>query len=118
MSFQEAIKQFWIKYATFEGRADRREYWFAILFVVLVSTAAGIINPPDSDGRSTLQGLWSLATLIPSLAIGARRLRDMGRKGTDLLWLLLPLVGLVMVIIWLCQPSVSGNEKTKLKSVK
>jgi uncharacterized membrane protein YhaH (DUF805 family) len=113
MKFGEAIKSFFRKYATFSGRARRSEYWFAVLFVALVGMAASIINPGhmDEDGwrqSGTLENLWSLATLVPSLAIGVRRLHDTGRSGKYLFWLLLPLAGAIMVIVRLCEDSAKG----------
>lgn len=116
MKFGDAIKSFFAKYATFSGRARRSEYWFAVLFVVLVSAAASVIWPgaPDEDGwrqNGPLENLWSIATFIPSLAIAVRRLHDTGRSGKYLWWLLLPIAGAIMLIIRLCEDSTAGANE-------
>lgn len=111
MSFQQAIKQFFVKYVIFQGRASRREYWLAFLFVVLVSTAAGIIDPSHKDYDSRLQSLWSLATALPLISAGARRLHDMGRSAKYLFWLLLPIPGWILLAIWLSKESQPGANQ-------
>lgn len=105
MNFTTAIKTFWVKYATFAGRARRSEYWYAILFCALVSTAADAIDPSHGDYNSRLAGLWSIATALPTLAIGARRLHDIGKRATNLFFLLLPIVGWIMLIVWFSRDS-------------
>ena len=111
MNFTTAIKTFWVKYATFSGRARRSEYWFAILFCAIVSSAAEILDPTHGDYNSRLGALWSLATAIPSLAIGARRLHDIGKKATNLFFLLLPVVGWIILIVWFCRDSAAGSNE-------
>lgn len=71
MTFGNSISTCFSKYATFDGRASRSEYWWWFLFTVLASAAAGMIS-------ETLSGLFSLGVLLPSLAVGARRLHDTG----------------------------------------
>ena len=108
MQFFEAIKTFWMKYATFSGRARRSEYWFAFLFYAIVYSAAEIVDPSHGDYNSRLAALWSLANTVPLLAIGARRLHDIGKPATNLLWFLLPVVGWVMLIVWFCRDTQPG----------
>ncbi|SAK48349.1 Inner membrane protein YhaI [Caballeronia hypogeia] len=81
------------KYAVFAGRARRKEYWFFTLFYILLAFVVGFVEGllRLGDGPSTL---YSLALLLPSIAVGVRRLHDTGRSGW---WLLLPLVNLVFL---------------------
>jgi uncharacterized membrane protein YhaH (DUF805 family) len=73
------------KYAVFSGRARRLEYWMFVLSNVIIAVVLSIIDgiaDSDSEGsRSTLTTLYVLAILIPSLAVGVRRLHDTGRSG-------------------------------------
>ena len=116
MSFGDAIKAFFKKYATFSGRARRSEYWFAVLFVALVSAGAAIIWPGgvDEDGwrnNGPLENLWSLATFIPMISVGVRRLHDTGRSGKYLWWILLPIAGAIMLIIRFAEDSKPGANE-------
>ena len=110
MSFGTAIATFWSKYATFTGRARRSEFWFAQLFLVLVSLAVAIVFPGQGDSNSAASNLWALATLVPSLAIGARRLHDTGRSGKNLFWLLLIVVGWIILLVYLLEDSKPGTN--------
>ena len=120
MTFFESIKTVFRKYAEFGGRASRSEFWWFALFSTIVSTALNALNVRTGgpgfyeDGLwtgstiflgSSLAGLWSLAVLLPSLAVTVRRLRDAGRRWTELFWLLLPIVGAIILIVHLCDPS-------------
>ncbi len=116
MSFGDAIKAFFTKYVTFSGRARRSEYWYAVLFTTLVSAAIAIIWPGTIDyssgfaiqRNSMMSDLWSLAILLPSLAITWRRLHDIGRKGTYFFFILIPIAGIIMLIIQLVKDSEPG----------
>jgi uncharacterized membrane protein YhaH (DUF805 family) len=116
MSFGAAISSFFSKYATFSGRARRSEFWFAVLFTTLVSTAISIVWPSTTvvlDGmsfqQSSLQSnLWQLAIFIPSIALSVRRLHDVGRKGTYYLFVLLPIVGWILLFIQFVKDSEPG----------
>ncbi|MBX3655621.1 MAG: DUF805 domain-containing protein [Ramlibacter sp.] len=97
MNFGQSISTCLSKYAIFSGRASRPEYWWFFLFQVLVSVAAGMIS-------DKLSGLVSLGLLLPSLAVGARRLHDIGRSGW---WQLLLLTGIgffVLLYFWVQPP--------------
>jgi len=103
MDFFDAIKTCLRKYATFSGRAGRPEYWWFMLFSILVSLAAGMIS-------ETLNGLVSLALFIPSIAVGARRLHDVGKSGWfQLLWVV-PIFGWALLIWWAVTPSTGPND--------
>jgi len=85
------------RYATFSGRARRKEFWYFVLFSFLVSL---VLNAIDlAIGTSGILGLiYSLAVLIPSLAVSVRRLHDTGRSGWWVLIGLVPLIGLVLIV--------------------
>jgi uncharacterized membrane protein YhaH (DUF805 family) len=98
MTFQEAIKLCFQKYADFSGRAKRPEFWWFVLFTFLASLILGVVS-------SMLSGLFSLAVIVPSLAVGARRLHDIGRSGWwQLIWLV-PVIGWIILIYWCVQES-------------
>ena len=111
MSFGKAISTFWSKYAVFSGRARRSEFWFAQLFLVLVSAGIAMVFPGEGMNNSAATNLWALATLIPSLAIGARRLHDTGRSAQNLWWLLLLVVGWIILLVYLLEDSKPGANK-------
>lgn len=103
MSFAESIKVCFSKYADFKGCASRSEFWWWALFVLLVSMGLGIFS-------DKLSALFALATLVPYLAVGARRLHDTDRSGWLQLVGLIPFVGWIIVIYWLVQPTRSPNR--------
>jgi uncharacterized membrane protein YhaH (DUF805 family) len=107
MTFGESISTCFSKYATFNGRAPRSEYWWFVLFTFLVSLATGMVS-------QTLSGLFSLAVLLPSLAVGVRRLHDIDKSGWFLLLGLIPIVGWIILIVWAAQ---EGKEPNRFSAV-
>lgn len=99
MTFGNAIKTCLSKYATFEGRASRSEYWYFWLFSVLLGFFAAFTIGPQ------VQGVVSLALLLPSLAAASRRLHDSDHSGWHQLWGLTIIGGLFPLLYWLVQPS-------------
>jgi len=103
MTFIEAVQACFKKYANFNGRAGKAEFWWFFLFQVALSLVVGMV----SDILSLLVGL---GLVLPALAVGARRLHDIGKSGwLQLVWLI-PLVGWIVVIYWLVQPTGPANE--------
>ena len=100
MNFGQAISTCFSNYATFSGRASRPEFWWFFLFQILVSMAASMLG-------DVVAGLVSLALLLPALAVGARRLHDIGRSGWWQL-IMLTVIGLLLLIYWWVQPA-SGD---------
>jgi uncharacterized membrane protein YhaH (DUF805 family) len=90
-------------YAQFSGRASRSEYWWFYLFTVLAGVAADTIG-------DTVGNLASLAFLLPSLALAARRLHDTGRSGWWFL-LIFTVIGIPVVLYWLVKGSDAGANK-------
>lgn len=104
------------QYAVFSGRATRSQYWLfsLVLFVLLIVTlmidqVLGDTTPEEPAGVIT--GLVYLAHLLPSIAVGVRRLHDTDRSGWWLLALLVPLIGQLAVLIFMCQPSTPGRNR-------
>jgi uncharacterized membrane protein YhaH (DUF805 family) len=112
MKFDEAIKSYFNNYANFKGRARRSEFWFAILFVFLVSLVAQLL---DLILFGTQTGLFYVVTLlgffIPSLAIAWRRLHDIGKSGGFYFIGLIPIVGSILLIVWLAKDSEPTENK-------
>ena len=98
----------WKNYANFSDRTSVRGYWMAFLFNFLAALVLGIIAA-IIPALIFLSGLYSLAVLIPSLAIAVRRLRDSGKQWYWLFIALIPLVGEILLIVFLCQPTVSSE---------
>jgi uncharacterized membrane protein YhaH (DUF805 family) len=103
MNFGQAISTCFAKYATFSGRASRPEFWWFFLFQILVSIVASMIS-------EMLSGLASLALVLPSLAVGARRLHDIGKSGWWQL-IMLTVIGLLVLIYWWVQPTAEGGNE-------
>ena len=110
--YMEALK----KYATFDGRARRKEYWYFALmnFVVLVVLSMidlrlGIFSM--AAGVGLLSGLYSLAVLIPGLAVTMRRLHDTDRSGWWCLIAFVPVVGWLAMVVFACLDSQPGANR-------
>jgi uncharacterized membrane protein YhaH (DUF805 family) len=98
------------RYAEFSGRAGRAEYWWFFLANVLISVGFNILG--RASGLFVFLGfLVSIALLVPSLAVAVRRLHDIGRSGLWLLLVLLPIVGLIIVIVFLATDGDKGPNE-------
>jgi uncharacterized membrane protein YhaH (DUF805 family) len=114
MSFGQSIQTVFQKYAEFTGRARRPEFWWWVLFVFLVNLALNALWVPVGRGAtmgSWLSGVWSIAILLPSLAVLVRRLRDAGHGWGHVFWLLLPFVGEIVLIVLAAQPSTDAAPR-------
>ncbi len=129
MSFGDAVRSCLHKYATFDGRATRSEFWWFYLFVVIVNAVMyipflilTIIAAAASDGSAmaTLFGviavLWALvwvavalALIIPQLAVGCRRLHDRGMSGWLQLLLIVPCGSIVLIVFWVMEGTPGDN---------
>lgn len=121
MSFGQAIKNCNEKYFGFSGRARRSEYWLFSLFgllmpigFVLVGLLLGALtqDPAIALGIiSVLDGLFALYMIVPSLAVTCRRLHDVGKSGAYILIDLVPVVGPILLLIWMLQDSDPGDNQ-------
>ena len=102
--------QYWIqclkKYAVFSGRARRREYWlfalFNVIFMFLGDFFVAMLAPEYSN---MYQIVWNLVTGVPSLAVFVRRMHDIGKSGWWFLFAFIPVVGAIVLLIFLCKDS-------------
>lgn len=100
MTFQESIRTCFTKYVDFTGRAGLSEYWWFVLFTFIVSVMLSMFS-------ESLGGLFSLVTLLPSIAVGTRRLHDINRSGWwQLLWFV-PIIGWIVLVVFFAQQSKS-----------
>ena len=104
------------KYALFSGRARRKEYWFFVLFNIIISIALAVIDgvtgsfSPEA-GMGLLGGIYTLAVLIPGIAVSVRRLHDTERSGWWLLIALVPLIGAIVLLVFMVQDSKPGQNQ-------
>jgi uncharacterized membrane protein YhaH (DUF805 family) len=100
------------RYADFHGRARRSEYWFFILFTAIGGLIDAILGFRGAPYGSTgpIQGILQLALLVPTLAVGARRLHDTSRSGWWLLIGLVPVVGWIILLVFFVQDSHPANQ--------
>ena len=111
MEFTQSVKRNLTTgaYAQITGRASRSEYWWFVLFTAIASGAASALDvffPGD-----LLQTLFGLATLIPGIALGIRRMHDIGKSGRWLLIGLIPIAGWIVLIVWLTTKSDAGANQ-------
>lgn len=104
------------KYADFSGRARRKEYWMFVLFNILFTIVAGILDNVlgiaiAGVGYGPLYGLYSLVLIIPGLAVGVRRLHDIGKSGWMMLVVFIPLVGAIWLIILMVKEGDAGENQ-------
>jgi uncharacterized membrane protein YhaH (DUF805 family) len=104
MNFGTAIATGFQKYSDFTGKSSRSEFWWFNLFLVLVSFGASAL-------WDVLGAVWFLATIVPYLAVGVRRLRDGGFPWGLIFVGLVPLVGtVVMIVLWTQPTKVEAGE--------
>lgn len=106
------------KYATFSGRARRKEYWWYQLFAGLVVVGLTIVDSmlfefdriADYGGAGPLVGLAALALIVPSIAVSVRRLHDLDKSAWYLLIGLIPLIGGIILFIWYVSRGTVGDN--------
>ena len=109
MNFGQAISSAFSNYVNFSGRAIRSEYWFWVLF-----TSIGVVLGEIIDGvlgTTLIYPIFGLVTILPSIAVGVRRLHDLDRSGWWLLLSFIPLVGAIVLIIWFCGRGTAGSNR-------
>ena len=122
VSFQNAVGLGFQHYFDFKGRSTRSEYWWWLLFVVLAGIALTIVDMgigtfDYESGDGLLSGLFKLATLIPGLALGARRLHDINKSAWWLLmWLsfllIIPMIiPVIVLLVWAARQGDNGTNR-------
>ena len=110
-------------YVNFSGRARRSEFWYFVLFNIIISVAITIVeaslgmgNYESNDFGFRMQGgiisnLYSLAVFLPGLGVSVRRLQDTGKSGWTILLGLIPLVGAIILIVYFAQEGTKGKNE-------
>jgi uncharacterized membrane protein YhaH (DUF805 family) len=132
MGFGEAIKTCFGKYASFTGRARRSEYWWFVLFYVIVgiilsvvdnaigwvtnfgsqaAEASASVTPFLSGNVGALSTIWALAVLLPSIAVTVRRLHDTDRSGWWWWIQLVPCIGFIVILVFMILDSTPGDNR-------
>lgn len=106
-TFGDSIKTVFWRYTQFSGRARRSEYWWFALGCLIASFVLIAIDfmifPASVAEVGVLSNIFGLAIFVPSIAVSARRLHDTGRSGWWQLVGLIPLIGLIILIVWLAK---------------
>ena len=110
MTMIEAVKSVLSQYVGFSGRARRSEYWYFTLFNVIVGFVLGFLSNFVSI-FSIVASLYSLAVLLPAIAVCVRRLHDIGKSGWWYFIAFVPIVGSIILIIWFCKDSEPGDNQ-------
>ncbi|MEX0891540.1 MAG: DUF805 domain-containing protein [Gemmatimonadota bacterium] len=105
----EALK----RYAEFNGRSRRKEYWFFVLFNVIFVIVLAFLDVLLNLGGDVglLSSVYSLGVFIPSLSVAFRRLHDVGRSAWWLLIGVIPLIGPIVLLVWMFQDSQAGANQ-------
>jgi uncharacterized membrane protein YhaH (DUF805 family) len=128
MDFKTSVRTCLSNYATFSGRAARSEFWWFVLFNVLLSIIANVLDRTlfgvhdmhmaAADGGmsfnyqpSLVGSVVSLALLLPNLAVAARRLHDIDKSGWWMLIGIIPIIGWVLLIYWYVQEGTKGPNR-------
>lgn len=106
MTFLQAIRAATARFSDFAGTTQRPEFWWFALFIVLGHLALNALNIVTAEGGTvylgaSLSGAFGVVTLLPLLAVTVRRLHDADRSALELLWLLLPIGGLIVLAVHL-----------------
>ncbi|MCF6195431.1 MAG: DUF805 domain-containing protein [Emcibacter sp.] len=107
MEFKDAVKSAFSKYFTISGRACRSEYWYYVLFIILVSFGLMMVSM-IIPFLAMLGMVFSLATIIPSITVAIRRLHDIDRSGWWLLISFIPLIGTIVLLIFFVKQGTEG----------
>jgi len=111
MDFGQAIKTCLNKYATFSGRAQRSEYWYFFLFMMIVNIVASVLDSAIFEDLPIFALLATLALLVPSISVSVRRLHDTDRSGWWLLLGFIPVVGVIVLIVFFCHRGTAGSNQ-------
>lgn len=111
ISFAEAVKSCFNKYADFNGRSPRAEYWYFALFNVAVVMVLAVLGAIIGKLFMYVYYTYVLAILVPSIAVSIRRMHDIGRSGWWMLISLVPFIGSIWYIVLAALPSQLGPNQ-------
>jgi uncharacterized membrane protein YhaH (DUF805 family) len=109
MTFGQAVSACFSKYVTFGGRAVRSEYWYFALFTCIGAFVLAMVDLALPYG--VLGTIFSLATLLPSIAVMIRRLHDLDRNGWWWLIMFVPVAGWILLLVWMCTRGTNGPNR-------
>lgn len=98
------------KYTVFEGRARRKEYWFFVLFNLIISIVISMVEAGIGTG-GVLGLIYMLGVFLPSVAVAMRRLHDTDRSGWWLLLSFVPIIGVIALLILMALDSTPGDNR-------
>lgn len=98
MRLIEAYTSAWTRFSDYQGRSKRSDYWWFVLANLIVSLVLGLAS-------DTLQSLYAVASIVPSIPLVVRRLRDIGKPWPWIFIGLIPILGAIWLIVLFCQPS-------------
>lgn len=102
------------RYADFNGRSRRSEYWYFALFNIIISFVLGFIDGfmgMAGGFVGVLSGIYALVVLIPGIAVSVRRLHDVGKSGWMLLIGLIPVIGIIWLLVLFLTDSKAGSNE-------
>ena len=119
-SFFGPYAEYWKRYADFDGKTNKHDYWMVVLVNLLISVAISVIASIGALRivATTIDSLYAIAAFITGLAITTRRLHDTGRSGLNLFWLLLPIAGWIVILVYVCGDSVEEGTVEATVAVK
>ena len=110
----EAYKRFLKNYENFNGRSTRSDYWYVLLANCIIGFVLGFISgliPEMALMVSTITSIYSLAVIIPGIALVVRRLHDINKSGWYYFMAFIPFAGFIIMLVYLCTASVDENNK-------
>lgn len=115
MNFGEAISTCMGKYGTFSGRASRSEFWWFMLFTILMDWGSTIVSRATFGFEDPMVDIFplivSLVFFVPAIAAGSRRLHDIGKSGWWQLLSIIPIIGWILIIVWFATNTKSEGDK-------
>lgn len=111
-SYIETLK----KYAVFDGRARRKEYWLFVLFNIIVGIVLNVVDRMTGTysadyGMGALGGIYTLAVLLPGIGVSIRRLHDTDRSGWWLLLIFIPIIGGIVLLVFMILDGTPGTNR-------
>ena len=114
VGFVESVRLFFKNFANFKARSSRGAYWWWVLASALIAFVLGVVDGLvfgfDPEDMEAFSNIFSLATLVPNIALSVRRLHDVGRSGWWLL-LYLTVIGILVVLWWAIQPGERASNR-------
>ena len=109
----EAVSTCFSKYATFQGRAKRSEFWWFELFIVIVYVVLMVLGSVIGDPSipMILLGIFGLAVILPAISVTVRRLHDQDKSGWWYWIALVPAIGGIWLLVLMCLPGTPGPNR-------